>query len=53
MGTFGSDNGGFRKGNLVLDIIKGVFRVLAAVFGIVFAVLGFIGKLGGGGSNKA
>ena len=53
MGTFGSDNGGFQKGNVVLDIIKGIFAALAAVFGVVIAVLGIIGKLGGGGNNKA
>ena len=32
MGTFGSDNGGFQKGNVVLDIIKGIFAALAAVW---------------------
>ncbi len=53
MGTFGSDNGGYQKGNVVLDIIKGVFAALAAIFGVVIAILSIFGKIGGGGDNKA
>ena len=48
MGTFGSDNGGYEKGNVVLDIIKGIGAALVAVFGVVIAILGIIGKIGGG-----
>ncbi len=53
MGTFGNDKGGFEKGNLVLDIIKGIGAVLVAVFTVVISVLGILGKLGGGDKNNS